>query len=180
MNTIITILLVFAAIIAVCLIIALFTRREYEVEREVIINKPIHDVFSFIRYLKNQDHFSKWVMMDPMMKKDFRGTDGSVGFVYAWDGNKKAGKGEQEIVNITDGKRVDVEVRFVKPFEGVAQTPFVTEALANDQTRLKWGMATRLKYPMNIMLLFMNMDKVLGKDIQSSLATLKAILENEN
>lgn len=37
-------------------------------------------------------------MTDPNMRKNFKGTDGTVGFCYAWDGNKKAGKGEQEII----------------------------------------------------------------------------------
>jgi hypothetical protein len=36
-------------------------------------------------------------------EKGIRGTDGTVGFVYGWDSkNKNAGKGEQEIMNITE------------------------------------------------------------------------------
>jgi hypothetical protein len=34
-----------------------------------------------------------------------------------------------------------------------------------------------MKYPMNGMLLFMNMDKLLGKDLETSLTNLKHILE---
>jgi hypothetical protein len=187
MSIVITIIAVIAALIAVSLITALFTKKGYMIEREIIINRPIHDVFNFIKHLKNQDRFSKWVMMDPNMKKEYHGADGTVGFVYAWDGNKKAGKGEQEIVNITEGERVDIEVRFLKPFKGIAITPFTTVPLSNPdlesypeypgQTKLTWGMNSTLKYPMNLMLLFMDMDKILGKDIQSSLVTLKRILE---
>lgn len=66
--------------------------------------------------------------MDPNMKKDFRGTDGTVGFVYAWDGNKKAGKGEQEIKKITEGERVDVEVRFEKPLKESLQPRLLLKA----------------------------------------------------
>src|SRR5688572_10445584 len=119
------ILLVIAILIAIPLIIALFVKKEYKVEREVTINKPKREVFDYVKYLKNQDNYSKWVRMDPNMKKDFRGTDGTVGFVYAWDGNKDAGKGEQKIKNITEGERVDVEVRFEKPFEAVATAPMI-------------------------------------------------------
>jgi hypothetical protein len=134
-------------------------------------------VFNYIKYLKNQAQFSKWVMMDPNLKQEFRGTDGTVGFVAAWEGNKRAGKGEQEIRKITEGERLDVEVRFIKPFEGIANTPFTTESVAAGQTKVKWGMSSRMKYPMNIMLLFMNFDKTLGNDIQISLGNLKRILE---
>lgn len=167
--------IVIIAIVAIPLIIALFVKKEYAVEREVTINKPKADVFNYVKYIKNQDNYSKWVRMDPKMKKDFKGTDGTVGFVYAWDGNKDAGKGEQEITKITDGERIDVTVRFIKPMEGTASTPIVTEALSTNQTKVKWGMKGINKYPMNFMNLFM--DKMLGEALDSSLVTLKGILE---
>lgn len=169
------VLLVIAILIAIPLITALFVKKEYTVEREVTINKPKQEVFDYVKYLKNQDNYSKWVRMDPNMKKDFRGTDGTVGFVYAWNGNKDAGKGEQEIKNITEGERVDVEVRFEKPFEGIATAPIITQAVSENQTKVKWGMKGKSKYPMNFMNLFM--DGMLGKDLETSLTTLKSILE---
>ena len=177
MKILLIILSVIAVLVVLFFIVALFTKKGYTVQRTIIINKAVPEVFNYIRHLKNQDHFSKWVMTDPNMKKDFRGTDGTPGFVYAWDGNKKAGKGEQEIIKITEGQRLDLEVRFVRPFAAVAQTPFTTESLAGNQTKLTWGMTSQMKYPMNFMLAVMDMDKLLGKDLETSLANLKGILE---
>ena len=92
------ILIVIAAIIAIPLIIALFVSNDYNITRSIIINKPQQEVFDYIKLLKNQEKFSKWVMTDPNMKTTFTGTDGTVGCIYAWDSeNKQAGKGEQEI-----------------------------------------------------------------------------------
>jgi hypothetical protein len=163
-------------LIAIPLIAALFVRKEYTVEREITIDKSQREVFNYVKYLKNQDHFSKWVMTDPAMKKDFRGTDGEQGFVYAWNSEmKSAGKGEQEIKKLTRSERVDIEVRFEKPFEGIAQTHFITEPLSNDQTKIKWGMNGKSKYPLNFMNLFM--DNMLGADLEKSLGNLKNILE---
>jgi hypothetical protein len=51
----------------------------------------------------------------------------------------------------------------------------VTEAVAADQTKVKWALKGKSAYPLNFMNLFMN--SVLGKDIESSLVTLKGILE---
>lgn len=175
MNTLKIILLVVVIIIAIPLIIALFVKKEYSVEREITINKPKQEVFNYMKYLKNQDNYSKWVRTDPNMKKDFRGTDGTVGFVYAWDGNKDAGKGEQEIKNITEGERLDVEVRFERPMAGIAYAPVVTQSLSGNQTKVKWGLKGKSKYPFNFMNLFMN--GMLGKDLETSLTTLKGILE---
>ncbi|MCW3110986.1 MAG: Polyketide cyclase / dehydrase and lipid transport [Segetibacter sp.] len=170
------ILIVLVIIIGILLIAALFVKKEFSIQREITINKPKQEVFDYIKHLKNQDNFSKWVMQDPSMKKDFKGTDGTVGFVYAWDSkDKNAGKGEQEIMNITEGEKLDVEVRFEKPFAGIARTPFSTESVSPNQTKVKWGMRGKNPYPRNFMNLFM--DKMMGKDLEVSLTNLKGILE---
>jgi hypothetical protein len=171
------ILITVISLIAIILIIALFSKKEYALEREITINKPVMDVFNYLKHIQNQDYFSKWVMTDPGMKKEFKGRDGTVGFIYAWDSkNKQAGAGEQEIVKIEEGREIDIEVRFLRPFSSVARTPFTTEAVSPEQTRVKWGMSSKMKYPMNLMLL-MNLEKMLGNDIQRSLMNLKNILE---
>jgi hypothetical protein len=176
MKVLKTILLVIVMFIVVVLITALFVKKEYTVQRGITINKQKQVVFDYISHIKNQDYFSKWVMTDPNMKKDFKGTDGTVGFVYAWDSqNKKAGKGEQEIKSITEGQRIDMEVRFIKPFEGMANVHMITDSLSANQTKVTWGMEGKSAYPMNVMNLFI--DKMLGKDMDSSLVMLKNNLE---
>ncbi len=169
------ILTVLIILVALPLLLALFVKKDYQVQRAITINRPSSEVYNYVKLLKNQDHYSKWVRMDPAMKKDFRGTDGTVGFVYAWEGNKDAGKGEQEIIALEEDKLVDVEVRFVEPFAGVAQAPIGLEALSPAQTRVTWGMEGSSDYPMNIMNLFI--DNMLGRDIDSSLLMLKELLE---
>jgi Polyketide cyclase / dehydrase and lipid transport len=176
MKIVVVILISVVSLIALLLIIAFFIKKEYVIEREITINKSSGEVYSYIRFLRNQEHYSKWVMADPYMKKEFSGTDGTTGFVYAWDSeNKNVGKGEQEIVKLVEGERVDAEIRFIRPFEGIATTSMTTEAMSPDITRVVWGMQGASKYPMNIMDPFM--DNLLGKDLQSSLNQLKNILE---
>ncbi|MCX2479466.1 SRPBCC family protein [Pedobacter sp. MC2016-15] len=175
MNIFIKILIVLAVIVAIPFIMALFIKKEYHVVREITINKDRQTVFDYIRFLKNQEYYSKWVMMDPHMKKTLTGTDGTVGFRYAWDGNKQAGKGEQEIIKINEGEGIDVEVRFIKPFEGIAYTPITTYFVTAGQTRVKWEMKGNSKYPLNFTNLFV--DKMLGTDLEKSLIILKGILE---
>src|SRR6476620_7326434 len=100
------ILLIVAIIIAIPLIIALFVRKDYTVAREVTINKPSNTVFDYVKYLKNQDNFNKWVMADPNAKKQYRGTDGTVGFAYGWNSEKdELGEGEQVIKKIDEGRQ---------------------------------------------------------------------------
>jgi hypothetical protein len=177
MQILLVILGVIVGIIVLILLLALIAPKKYHVSRDIVINRSSADVFNYARFIKNQDYYNKWVMMDPDMKKKFRGTDGTVGFVYGWNGNKRAGEGEQEIKGLKENELVDLEVRFVRPFAAVAKTPITITAQGANQTQLKWSMSSEMKYPMNFMLLFMSMDKVLGKDLETTLNTLKGILE---
>lgn len=179
MNILLIVLVVIVALVALIFLIALFVKKEYMIEREIVIDKPKHEVFDYISKVKNQNHFSKWWMMDPDAKKEYTGTDGAPGFVAAWESsNKKVGKGEQEIKSITNGEKIDFEIRFVKPFEGKADSFMATTAVSETQARLKWGFSSTMKYPMNVMLLFIDIPKILGRDLEFSLSTLKNRLEN--
>jgi len=178
MEIIFIILAIIASIILLLLVIALFVKKEYSIEREIVINQPTSKVFDYIKSLRNQDSFSKWATIDPNMKKEYTGTDGTVGFVSAWESdNKNVGKGSQEIIKITDGDRVDFSIHFIKPFEGLAKAYMSTESKGENQTLVKWGFASGMKYPMNLMLLLMNLEKMLGNDLQIGLNNLKTKLE---
>ncbi|MNR45259.1 hypothetical protein D3C85_1640860 [compost metagenome] len=96
----------------------------------------------------------------------------------AWDSkNKEVGKGEQEISKITEGERIDMKLRFIEPFESNDDAYMITESVSETQTKVKWGFKGRMKYPMNLMLLCMDMEGMLGKDLQKGLDDLKVILE---
>ncbi len=165
-------------IIALLLITGLFVNGEYAVERELTINKPKQEVFDYLKFLKNQDNFSVWANMDPAMKKEFRGEDGTIGFVSAWESdNKEVGKGEQKIIGITDGSRIDYELHFLEPFESTDYAFMITDAVSDSVTTVKWGFKGKMKYPMNLMMLTMDMEKMLAPDLENGLISLKGILE---
>ena len=175
MNTVLTILLVVAGFIALLLIIALFMRKKHYVKREISINAPVQKVFNYIKMLKNQEEFNKHAMVDSNRIKEFKGTDGTEGFIYAWKGDNGAGEGEKEISKIIEGKKVEMEIRFVKPMKVSADIILQTESLPGDQTKVTWSNAGILKYPFNIMIPMMEKSVVKGMD--ESLHTLKNILE---
>lgn len=172
------VLFLFFGIIALALISALFVQKEYAVEREIIINRPKTDVFNYVKLLKNQDNYSLWATMDPAMKKEYRGIDGEVGFVSAWDSDSSnVGKGEQEIINIKEGERIDYELRFIEPFEANDKAYMITETINNGKTKVRWGFNGKMDYPLNLMLVFMDMEEMLGKDLETGLQNLKTTLE---
>jgi hypothetical protein len=175
-------------LIAVGLLIVLFVAgvvalvilspTDFRVEREVTINKPKAEVFSYLKLLKNQNEWGPWYKKDPGMTLGSRGTDGTVGYVATWDSkNDEIGAGEQEIKKITEGERIDTELRFTRPFESKSDAYMITEGVGDNQTKVKWGFSGAMPRPLNVMLVVMDMDKAVGKDFDDGLSTLKTILE---
>jgi hypothetical protein len=178
MNIIITILLVVAGLIALLLIIGLFMKKEHYVKCSIIIHAPRQKVFDYVKLLKNQDNFNQGAMAGSDRIKEFKGTDGTVGYIYAWKGDKNAGEGEKEIRNIIDGQRIETEIRFTKPMQVSSNVIMETESLSDNETKVSWSNGGILKYPLNIMIPMM--EKGIAKDMDISLANLKNILERSS
>ena len=146
------------------------------IEKNVSVNKNINEVFNFLKQTKNQDRFSVWNMKDPNMKRDYSGTDGTKGFVYSWDSkDKNVGAGSQEIKNISEGNRIDYELRFIRPMQNTAASSFVLDKIDENNTSVTWTFQSPTKFPMSLFApIFKNM---LGKQLNQSLQNLKALLE---
>ena len=166
-------------LVALFFIIPLFVDGEYSVRKSVEINKPKQEVFNYVKYLKNQDEYSVWAQKDPNMKKSYKGEDGEVGFISAWDSkDENVGVGEQEIVAIDEGKKISYELRFKKPFEAKDNAYISTTAINSSKTKVTWGFDGKMDYPMNIFMLFMDMEGMLGPDLQNGLDNMKLNLES--
>ncbi|MGQ0543454.1 MAG: SRPBCC family protein [Blastocatellia bacterium] len=158
--------------------LVMFSPTDFKVEREITINKPKSEVFAYARQIKKQNEWGPWYKKEPTMKQEFRGKDGEVGFIAYWKGETQdTGEGEQEIKKIVDGERIDTELRFKQPFESKADAYLITEAVGENQTKVKWGFTSSMPRPMNLFLVLMDMDAAIGKDYQDGLASLKTILE---
>ncbi|WP_375324756.1 SRPBCC family protein [Flagellimonas sp. GZD32] len=164
-------------IILLIAILAAIAPKTYNVSRSIELAKPKTEVFNYLKYLKNQDEWSPWGKRDPNMVKKFTGTDGEVGAISYWKGNKEVGEGEQELTNIEEGVRIDSELRFLKPWKSTSDAYMITEDIDENNTKVVWGFSGNNQFPMSIMMLFMSMDKMIGKDFEEGLASLKEIME---
>jgi hypothetical protein len=167
-------LYIIGGIILLIVLLSFIITTAYEHQAEIVINKPKAEVFEYLKSLKNQDKWSVWNQMDPEMKQQFTGTDSTVGFISAWEG-KKSGKGAQEITRITEGERIDVELRFEKPMKVTNRVYFATREVEGNKTHVAWVMYGNSPRPFN--LLFPLMKEGLLKDFRKGLSNLKGILE---
>ena len=167
-------------LLAVVLLIVLLTQiapKNYHVNRSIVVNRPIAEVFNYLKFIKNQDEWSPWKKKDPNMKQEHIGTDGDVGFIAKWEGNKDVGTGEQEIKRIVENETIESELRFFKPWKSQSDAYINVETLSDTETKVIWGFSGINKPPSNIFFLFFNIDKTVGKDFEEGLSDLKAILE---
>ncbi|MEO9511400.1 MAG: SRPBCC family protein [Flavobacteriaceae bacterium] len=170
-------LYILGGIVLVILLLAVMAPKSYNVSRSIEIVKSKAEVFENLKYLKNQDAWSPWSKKDPNMQKKFTGTDGEVGAISSWVGNKEVGEGEQEIIKIVEGERVESELRFLKPWKSTSDAYLIAEEVDKGTTKVTWGFSGKNKFPTSIFMLFMNMDKAVGGDFEEGLASLKEILE---
>ncbi|WP_203292819.1 SRPBCC family protein [Luteirhabdus pelagi] len=172
-------LYILIGIIVLLIILSLVAPKKFDVNRSMIINRDKKTVFDYLKYIKNQDEWSPWMKRDPDMHREFDGEDGNVGFVSRWDSNhKQVGAGEQEIKLILPNERIENEIRFFKPFKSVNTGYFVLREVEPSKTEVTWGFHGKHKPPMNVMMLFMSMDKMVGKDFEEGLHDLKLVMEN--
>jgi len=163
------------AIIALVLIAALFVPKTFRYEKSIAINAPIDSVWANTNSLAAMDKWSPWNDHDPKMKKEMTGEDGMVGAKQSWDGTI-VGSGSQTIELIQKPVLIETKLDFHKPREshGKGYVKLVTDGAGTTAT---WGMSGSMPYPFNIMTLFMNMEKSMGKDWDKGLSRLKALSE---
>lgn len=182
MKFILKLLIVLASLVGLVLVIALFVDGSFKVERKITVAAPDDLVFEYLTHLENQEDFGVWFSYDPDMEITYKGTPGEVGYTIAWEStDERVGKGEQEIVAIEEGKRIDCKLRFIEPEQMESDLYFLVQPVegGNIQSNITWGIKGEVPYPWNITMLFMDMDKEMGNDFDEGLKSLKVLIEKK-
>jgi Polyketide cyclase / dehydrase and lipid transport len=148
----------------------------FSMVRSATLNASPEKVFAQINDFKNWANWSPWDKMDPSMQRSYTGPAAGKGAKYAWIGNKKVGEGSMEITRSVPASNMELDLNFLKPFKANNVTEFTLEP-QGAATKIKWEMRGNLNLMMKTMHLFMDMDKVVGKDFEAGLSNLKAIVE---
>jgi uncharacterized protein YndB with AHSA1/START domain len=171
------ILIAILSLAVVLLLVAAVLPKDFKIESSVVINKPVNQVFAYLKFMENGKKWQPWEKLDPNASGELKGVDGRVGAVASWSGNSKVGVGEQEIKNIVKNERIDFELRFQKPMKTTNQAYFITESVDKNSTKVIWGMTGRTPYPFNLVCFYMR-DKV-TKQFADGLVDLKNVLEKK-
>ncbi len=173
-----TIAIIIAVLIVVPLLIALFVPKSFTVSVSETIDQPRQVVYDYVRILDNQKEYSVWVMEDPILNPIILGTDGTVGAIQKWNSKlDNVGEGEQEITSLTED-RMDVDLRFKRPFEGTAKAANIFKAVTDNQTLITSEFYSESVYPLNLPS-YMFGRKMMKEAQTKNLLNIKKILEGK-
>ena len=161
------------AVVAFFLIVGLTGSSTFSIVRQADYQAPAEALFAQLNDFRNWAVWSPWDKMDPTMERTYSGPSSGLGAKYAWVGNKKVGQGNMQITHAEPDKSVLLDLHFLKPFQAENVTEF-TLLPQGKLTTLRWEMRGERPFFIRVMRLFMDMDKMVGKDFENGLANLRA------
>jgi hypothetical protein len=166
-----------AVVVAVFLILAATRPDTFRVERSTTIEAPPEKVHALINDFGRWQSWSPYEKKDPAMKRIRSGPPSGQGAVYAWEGNNEIGKGRMEIIEATPTS-IRIKLDFIEPFEAhnVAEFVLVPKGQA---TRVTWSMQGANNFVGKMIQTVIDMDRMVGKDFEAGLASLKALTERQ-
>ena len=172
------------AVVLVLFVAAAATRPSaYHVERKLEVAAPADLVFGVLNDLHQFAGVlvlfgSPWEKLDPNMQKTFEGPAAGVGQSYAWNSKKEVGKGRMTIEESVPGRKVGMKLEFVEPMKSTAACA-LTLAATPTGSLVTWSMEGNHNFVGKALGMFMDMDNMLGTDIEKGLARLKTVAEGK-
>jgi hypothetical protein len=176
-TTLIVIAAMIVLAIAVIWILAARQGDVFAVERSVVVNAPPQRIHALVNNFHNWTDWSPYEHRDPQLKRSFSGASEGKGSVYAWEGNKNVGSGRMEILDTDPSSNVTIKLDFLKPFEAHNKAEFLFRPQGG-ATFVTWRMSGPHACMSRVMGVFMNFDRMVGKDFETGLASLKQAAES--
>lgn len=169
-----SIVIVITLLIAGVLVFAATKPDVFQVERKAVIHASPEKVFALINDFSRWAAWSPWEKKDPGMQRSFSTNTAGKGATYAWQGNKEVGKGSMEILESVPPSKIRLRLDFETPFEAHNIVTFTLEPQASG-TQISWLMEGPVPYFAKIIHMFINMDRMCGRDFEAGLANLGAL-----
>jgi Polyketide cyclase / dehydrase and lipid transport len=167
--TLVVILVVLAVIIAL-------QPADFRVARSTAISAPPPAVFAQVNDFHKWEAWNPWGKIDPAMKQAYEGAPVGPGASYTWAGNNEVGEGRMTIIESRPSELIRIKLEFFKPFAATNTAEFTFKPEGN-QTIATWSMFGDKNFMAKAVHLFMNMDKMIGGQFDTGLASMKSIVE---
>jgi hypothetical protein len=165
---------IFLGLVATILIIAAFMPKTFNVEKTIVIKKPVVTVMDRVKNLNYYSQWNPWQQSDPTTKSEITGTPGVPGHKYSWQG-KKVGMGSLTLKSL-DTSHLHFLLEFIKPWKSKAKDNWMFEPWAEMDTKVHWQNSGELPWPI-ARLMGPMLQKSLSRQFEQGLENLKVMCE---
>lgn len=169
-----TILLIAAAIIAAILIYAALKPNTFSISRSADIQAPPSRIFPFVNDLADHEKWSPFAR-DPKVNNHVSSPSFGTGARVDFDGSCA---GTLSITGSKPSSKVTMRLQMTKPMKCDNQIEF-SFVPQGGSTNVTWAMSGEQPYLGKLMNVFINCDKMVGKQFQQGLADLKKLAEQK-
>lgn len=171
---------IFIAIITFFAFLHAWAKKEFDISRTMVINRPKEEVFNFVRQLKKEKQWMPWFANDFNGILKYKGDDGKPEALLYWKGHRRFYEGTQKIVKINQGKIIETRFLIVKPVRIILLEYKGLKEIDENKSKIVWGVRGGLPFPLSIIALVHPVDKAYGNQLEAGLKNLKTILEVKN
>lgn len=169
------ILIIVGVLVALILIVPLFSPATAEVSAEIDIATEPSRIFPAVASYTDRQAWDPWVTQDSTARVTIRSESGYVGSTYAWDG-ERLGTGKMEVISVTENQHIESSLWF-----GDVETPAMVEWTfepVEGGTHVVWSFSQETAWP--IERLGMIFGKIfLKQSFELGLSNLKEYIESQ-
>jgi hypothetical protein len=173
--------------------------KEFRVTRSAVIDAAPRAVFDQINNLKKWEAWSPWAKLDPAAYTNYEGPSAGIGARFNWSSKvSKVGAGQLEIVDSHATTEIDLKLEMRKPFAATNLIVFTLSPVADEtpsrsgwwfsrllgfgsnepqRTLVTWTMSGKNTFMSKFMSIFINCDKIVGKQFDEGLGSLQSIFK---
>lgn len=149
---------------------------KYKVDRSLIINAPITQVYNTVVDFKTWPEWSPWLMHEPETEIVYSDHHQQAGGHYSWDG-KLVGAGKLTHQQLIANQSIKQKIEFIRPFKSICSVGWSFKEV-NGQTEVHWTMQGSMPF------LFRFMTKktvdMISKDYDLGLNLLNGFVNKDN
>ncbi len=162
-------------VIGAVLAIAATRPDTFRTARTARIGAPPERLFPLINDLRQMNTWNPYALRETGGSTAYQGASSGKGARFEFAG-AKSGSGSIEIVDSSAPSDVVMRLAMVKPFKADNEVRFTLQP-QGPATDVTWAMSGRQPLLAKVMTLFIDCDKMMGRDFEQGLANLKAIAE---
>ena len=169
------ILLALVAVVAIVLVVASRRPSDFRYARSRTIAAPVDRVFAEIVDLRRMNRWNPYALRESSGRADYSGAETGPGARYDFNG-PKSGTGFVEVLQADAPTHVGMRLVMTKPMSCDNKIEFRLQP-QGDETNVTWAMSGVSGLMPKVFAMFVDCDKMMGKDFDEGLANLAAIVE---